>query len=104
MPEFFQRLVESDQLFRNHPRWQVGQRHLRTVEMATVLEPALAAGVLHENPPPGLRGRREKVPAAMPLLKMIASSQSQVRFVHQGSGLKRLPRFFLAELCMSQFS
>ena len=69
-----------------------------------VLVAALAAGVLHEDAPHGLRGCGEEVAAAIPALRLIGVHESQVRFVDQGRGRQRLPRRFLGHLLRRQLA
>src|SRR5262245_59699554 len=44
-----------------------------------------------------LGSRREKVPAAVPVLRLLDVYQAHVGFVYQGSRLQGLPGLFMAE-------
>ncbi len=71
-----------------------------------MLEPALAPGLLHKNPPHRLGRRGKEMTAAVPALRLriVGANQPQVRFVHQGSRLQRLARLLLSEFRGSELT
>ena len=80
----------------------VGQLH--PLERPAVLAPLLAPRRLDQDAPHGLGRGGEEVAAAVPVLDLFDIHQPQVRLMHQGRGLKRLPRFLLGELLRRQFA
>ena len=58
---------------------------------AAMAEPALAAGVLDQDPPHGFGRRGEEVPASIPGTLGVAADQAEICLMHQGGRLESLP-------------
>src|ERR1043166_493419 len=78
---------------------EVGQ--VAPLQSAAVSEPSLAAGVLDQDAPHGLRRRRKKMTASIPLV-LARADQTQVGFMHQRGGLKGLAGLLLGHLVGGQ--
>src|SRR5262245_9359473 len=63
-----------------------------------MLDALLAAGIIHQDPPHGFGGRHEEMAAVVETVWVGWSNEPQVRFMHQRSRLKRLPRLLLSQL------
>ena len=67
-------------------------------QTAAGLEALLVSGALDENPPHGLGRGGEEVAPAIPVLRLAAAEEPQVRLVDQGGGLERLAGPFATQL------
>jgi hypothetical protein len=68
-----------------------------------VFDTFLSPGAFHEDAPHGFRSGREEVATALPGLvlgrgRTRAGHQAQVGLVHEGRGLKRMPRLLMGQL------
>ena len=93
--ESAQRLVEGQRVVGPFGIcYQVGIERL-TSEFPPELTDRLTPGIVHQDPPNRLGRRGEEVAT---IFKMLIAHQSQVGFMHQGRGIKCLPRFLVREL------
>ena len=94
-----QGVVEGEQVERSAVAGhQAARIELDPLEVAAVLEPALAASPFDQDAAHGLGRGGEEVAAAIPgRWRLSVRHQAQVRLVDQGRGLKRLSRLFLSQ-------
>src|SRR5262249_7463051 len=97
--EFAQDIIQIEQFLIGAKREEMviegGASPLPTMTLTT-----LASSLLDEDPPHGLRGRDEEVPATIPMLHLLDINQPKVSFVNQRGRLQRLSRLFLRKsLC-----
>ena len=71
---------------------------------AAALPGGFAAGTINKDAAHCLGGRSKEVAAAIPVARLFRIDQAEVRFMHQGRGLKRLPGLFLRHPFSSQFA
>jgi hypothetical protein len=96
--QLFEGLIESEQLFGGHARWQVAKLDVRAFQFATMFGALFSPGILNEDSPHRLGGGGKEVAAAVPVLCLIHIDQTQVGIMHEGRGLESLPGFFLDEM------
>jgi hypothetical protein len=65
--------------------------------ISAALEGIPSAGLLDEDSPHRFGRRCEEMPATVKLLGMRRAHQPKVSFVHQRSGLERVPRLLLRQ-------
>ena len=91
-----ERLIESDELIGSRPGDDETFVELSPLLPAAMHVRQLAAGVIDKNPPHGLSGGGEKMPAALPVLGS-AVHEPQIGLMHQCRGLQCLAWFLLSE-------
>src|SRR5262249_44947843 len=67
----------------------IGQRDPDPLTAAFLRRPP--PGALNQDPAHRLRGRGEKVPPPVPVFRLAAADQSQIRLVHERGRLQRVP-------------
>jgi hypothetical protein len=90
-------LIDGQQLF--------GSLRLGNVDCVQVLAPLRTAaldrsfppGAFYENPSHCLGCRRKEVATRVPFLRIVLCNQSQIRLMHEGCGLQRLPRLLVSQ-------
>jgi len=91
------RLIQFDQHIRRSFQRDGDLREIDLSSIPASFEAVPITGAVQQNPPHRLgRGGKEVAPA-VPILRLFAADQPQVRFVHQGGRLQRL-----AQLLSSQ--
>ena len=89
-------VVEGEEIVVRVGGGRVGE--VDPAEAAAPFLPGLAPGGLDQDVPHGLGCRGEEVAPAVPLAVRGVTDQPQVRLVHQGRGLERLPRRLVRQL------
>jgi hypothetical protein len=69
--------------------------------LTATLQPLLAARPLDQNSSHGLGRGEVKMASMIPLLAIVRPYQSQIDFVNEGRGTKRLPRCLLCHVPLS---
>ena len=72
--------------------------------VSAAFEPPAVPRAIDQDPPHGFRGRREEMPAVVPIPVPTCGDQPQIRLMHQPRGLQRIFRPFKRHPCRGQLS
>jgi hypothetical protein len=97
--KLLERVVQREQLVIARGSWRIGE--MDAVERPAMFEAILAPRVLDKNAAHRFGGRREEMPA---MSKSLIADQSQICFMNEGSGVKRLAGLFLSKLRGRKFA
>ena len=65
---------------------------------------SMVTGLIDQNPPHRLGGRREEVPATVPFLCRVDVDQPQIGFMHEGGGLQCVIEALFSHACRGELA